>query len=775
MAIDRFLIAPYDEKSGLRTNVRPWLIPDQAFSSLSNAYVYRGRVRKRFGSRFFQDDQLLSRFRVNIGVTADPGDGSSAFTGNTPQDSAGAVIVTGAVGQMFSIGTEIFTVKQLGTPAQMLRSTGAVTTATFNTTSGAVNITAAVAPIGTAVYYYPSLPVMGLRTYESDATNAEPTIGFDTRFAYSYATATGWTRISTEATVGAAFWRGDDTQFFWTCTWTGSSPDAANYILFVTNFNQNERVAVTHDVYMRYYNGTTWQTFRPALESTNTVFLESARLLIPFKNRLLAFNTWEGDTAGAGVAHYPARVRWSLNPGSPLASNAWYEDVAGLGGGSDAPTTESIITAEFVRDRLIVYFERSTYELVYTGNQINPFAWQLINSELGAESTFSIVPFDRVVLGVGNNGIHACNGINVDRIDDEIPDVVFAIHNQNAGVERVYGVRDFFTEMVYWSLPDVARDANFPFPNRVLTFNYKTGTWAFNDDSITCFGYYQPTTSTALWSATDIYWSDDEVWGSGQNQALFQWVAAGNQEGFTFLVDPEITTNASALQITDIIVTVAGSNIITVTCVNHNLREGDFIYIQDVVDTVGNMTLLNDKIFKVIDNATYSISANAFSFTYSDSSGSVIAGTYAGAGLIARVSNIVMRTKQYNFYAAQARNASINKVDFMVDRTGAGEIDINYYVGTAQPNLLEDSQASPLGTGALVGTGTLETFAYPTVSFEATATRVWHPIYIQADGEVIQLEFKLNDEQMMDTDIRQSDFQLHAMAIYAQPTSFGFR
>ena len=763
MAIDRFLIAPYDDKSGLRTNVRPWLIPDQAFSSLSNAYVYRGRVRKRFGSRFFQDDQLLSRFRVQIDTT----DGNGDTTGGliTPVDSGASLIVTPAVGQMFSIGSEIFTVNALGAPATMLIS-GSATSATFNTTTGAVAITGAAA--ATAVYYYPCLPVMGLRTYESDATNTEPTIGFDTSFAYSYATATGWTRISTEATPDAAFWTGDDTQFFWSCTWTGSSPDTTNYLLFVTNFNENEAL------YMRYYDGTQWETYRPVVNTAGGNFLESARILVPFKNRLLAFNTWENETAGAGLVQYPARVRWT-QVGSPLAANAWYQDTAGLGGGLDAPTTESIIAVEFIRDRLIVFFERSTYELVYTGNQVYPFAWQLINTELGAESTFSIVPFDRVALGVGNNGIHACNGINVDRIDDEIPDVVFAIHNQNAGVERVYGVRDFFTEMVYWSLPDVARDANFPFPNRVLTFNYKTGTWAFNDDSITCFGYYQPTTSTALWSATDIYWSDDEGWGSGQNQALFQWVTAGNQEGFTFLVDPEITTNASALQITDIVVTVAGSNIITVTCVNHNLREGDFIYIQDVVDTVGNMTLLNDKIFKVIDNATYSISANAFSFTYSDSSGSVIAGTYAGAGLIARVSNIVMRTKQYNFYAAQARNASINKVDFMVDRTGAGEIDINYYVGTAQPNLLEDSQAPPLGTGALVGTGTLETFAYPTVPFEATATRVWHPIYIQADGEVIQLEFKLNDEQMMDTDIRQSDFQLHAMAIYAQPTSFGFR
>ena len=45
---DRFFIAPYDQNSGLQTNVKPWLIPDEAFSELNNAYVFRGRVRKRF-------------------------------------------------------------------------------------------------------------------------------------------------------------------------------------------------------------------------------------------------------------------------------------------------------------------------------------------------------------------------------------------------------------------------------------------------------------------------------------------------------------------------------------------------------------------------------------------------------------------------------------------------------------------------------------------------------------------------------------------------------
>ena len=49
MAFDRFFIGPL--QTGLQQNLRPFLIADDAFDLLQNAYVFRGRVRKRFGSR----------------------------------------------------------------------------------------------------------------------------------------------------------------------------------------------------------------------------------------------------------------------------------------------------------------------------------------------------------------------------------------------------------------------------------------------------------------------------------------------------------------------------------------------------------------------------------------------------------------------------------------------------------------------------------------------------------------------------------------------------
>lgn len=736
---DRFFIAPYDKNSGLQKDVKPWLIPDEAFAELNNAYVFRGRVRKRFGSRWIGDSSLVSRLRINIGAID-----SGAFPGNMRTILADITFPTG-IGQSFSIGTTIFTVYNTAAGIQqMLRSDNIVATATYNLTNSAFNITGVPLPNGTAVFFYPNLPVMGLLTYEQNSVNDEFVIGFDTRYAYRYNA--GWERISAQATPGASVWTGDNSEFFWGTTWTGTN--ASDKIFFVTNFNENE------PNFMRYFNGTQWDNFRPQIDNTPN-FLNCARIIVPFKNRLLAFNTWEGPASPLPGTNYLNRCRYS-QVGSPLDVNSWRQDIPGCGNAIDASTTEAIITVEFIKDRLIVFFERSTWELVYTGNQAYPFVWQKINTELGAESTFSIVPFDKVTIGVGNVGIHACNGANVERIDDKIPDDVFEIHNANQGVFRVYGIRDYYAEMVYWTFPDTQANDDFPYPNRILVFNYDTGTWAFNDDSITCFGYFQPINGVT-WDSQTITWDDEISWDSGSIQAQFRQVIAGNQQGYTFICDTNdlSTTNAPALQITNVTLV---SSLTTLTVIQHNLRNEDYIYIQGSTWSDSSNSL-NDTIFQV----TNVIDPNTFQIATSTPFTSI----YNGGGIISRVSQISITTKEYNFYAKQGRNAYISKVDFMVDNTAAGQIQVEFFVSTSVSPLLQESA----GNGVLLGTGNLDTFAYPDIPFEANAVRLWHPVYFQADGEVVQLQLELNHQQMTNVAIMKSGFTLHAMVIYAQPTS----
>ena len=736
---DRFLIAPMAENSGLQTNVKPWLIPDEAFAQLNNAYVFRGRVRKRFGSRWIGNNQFASRFRINIGMI----DGG-ALSGNVRSIISDADMPTD-IGQSFSIGTISFTVYNLGSGAQqMLRTDNSLATATYDLSSSAFNITGVALPDDTPVYFYPSFPVMGLLTYEQISINDEYVIGFDTRYAYRYGMG-GWHRLS----AGASVWNGSNSQFFWGDTWFGA--DASTKIFFVTNFNQNEVN------FMRYYNGTQWNVFNPQIDATPN-FLNSARIIVPFKNALVAFNTWEGPANSLPGTNYSNRCRYS-QIGDPTDSDAWRQDIPGRGNAIDASTTEAIITVEFIKDRLIVFFERSTWELVYQGNLAYPFTWQQINTELGAESTFSVVPFDKVAIGVGNVGIHACNGSNVERIDDKIPDEVFQVHNNGEGVNRVYGIRDYFVEMVYWTFPDSTANVNIPYPNRILVFNYVTGTWALNNDTITCFGYFQPFNGIT-WDSNTVTWNDTVTWDSGAIQARFRQVIGGNQQGYTFICDADDPTNAPVLQITNVVSTPP---VATLTVISHNLNDGEYIYIQDATWSDASNGL-NNMIFEVsiVDINTFQIIVPF---------ATPLTGVYIGGGLITRVSQIAITTKEYNFYAKEGRNAAINKIDFMVDTTSAGQIQVDFYVSTSIIPLLDQSQVN----GTLLGTGTLDTFPYPDIPFEADTTRLWHPVYFQANGEVIQFQLILNNEQMTNVAVMQSGFVLHAMCIYATPTSYRFQ
>lgn len=749
MQFDRFFIGQYNQDSGLQEDLKPFMIPDQAFAQLNNAYVFRGRVRKRFGSRWLGSTQQSTRLRVAVATTNASGNASGTVPGTQFN-----------VGQMFSIGNVLFTVDALGTPANLLVSGGTAGTATFNTTTGAfVFAGVSVAPTLTVVYWYPALPVMGLITFENAPNNNEATIAFDTQFSYQYDTGTmGWEMITGFVTAGANVWTGNNAQFFWGASYSGVN--AFDYVLFVTNFNAAE------PNFMRFLLNSTfqWDNFRPQLSSTGPLFLDSALILIPFKNRLLAFNTIENNNGTQN--QYPNRMRYSAI-GSPLAADAWRQDIPGNGGGRDCPNNENIVTVEFVKDRLIVFLEESTWEIVYTNNQISPFAWQQINTEFGVEGTFSVVPFDKVAIGVGNIGVIACTGTNVDRIDEKIPDEVFEIHNTDSGPARVYGIRDYYTEMVYWTFPDVIQSATFPYPNRVFVYNYKNGCWAFNDDSFTVFGYFQPQTANAVkWNSNEVYWDDSVSWDSGSLSALFRNVIAGNQEGWTFLISPDFTSNDYSLQITQL--SVAAGNRITITSIDHNQREQQYVLISGITNSgMGdNLTLLNGQIFQVMTI----IDANNFTITY-PSTMPVLAGTYSGGGIMARVSQIQVLTKQFNFYLQKGRNFYIPKVDFLVDATVDGQIEVNYFVSTNQTDMITASSAEPLGTGTLLGTGNLETFPYPTVPFEKAASQLWHPIYLQADGEFIQINIELNDAQMRNILIRDEDFQLHAMIFSAVPTA----
>lgn len=725
MAQDKFLIAPYE--TGWQNDRKPWLIPDDAFEYLRNAYLYRGRIRKRWGTFLLNQDvdatvaHLYSRLRIKIGTTNASGNLSGTAPGTLYK-----------VGQLFSIGTSLFTVNIAGTPANLLRSDGLAATATYNTSTGAFDIQGA--PPTTAVYFYPAEPVMGIVSRELNPTEQffeikEETIAFDTQFAYERdEIVDGWDLIS-----GVTF-TGSNVDYFWSAN-VRDSTNAISY-LFVTN-------GTSDGVYT--YDGTTWTSLKPTFNASGDT-IESAKIVIFFQGRTLFLNVSEKIGGGSPI-DFIFRIRYSGFE-SPFGADAWHYP---SGGFIDLPTSQSIVSADKLQDRIIIYCKHSTYELAKTGNQLVPFTLKQIDSTIGMESQFSIVHFDEAALGIGQLGVHACNGSSVQRIDDKIRDEVFRITNQQSGFNQVHGIRDYYTEQVYWTIPVPEDVGNLNFiPDRVLVYDYKTGAWAFFDDSIKTFGYFYNPSVLSLPQ-------NNQSWLNTINQPVnpsdirfFKQVICGNQEGFTFLIDQNTTRNAPSLQITDMGITPPT---ITIAAVNHNLQVGDFVLIEHAL----NVSNLNDTIYKIESVP----SDDTFTINEPNATGS-----YQGRGVLSRVSKIDIFTKEYNFYLQKAMDTYIESIYCNVTRTDNGEITVDYSPDSGNESMVPASQSS----GAIVGTNILSTAPHAIEPFESRQARLWHPVYFQGEGPVVQLRFYLSDDQMLDKDISLSDFQLHAMLFYVSPT-----
>lgn len=726
----KFLIA--DFKTGLEQDKEPFLLPQDAFPLLEDAYIYRGRIEKRFGFNLFDGGELNSRLRINVGTTAGNGDFSATMPGSIFK-----------VGQTFSIGTTVFTVNVLGTaPPANLLTTGTAT-GTYDTTTGALVITGSGENPTTPVYFYPSEPVMGLRKREDPTINFEETVAFDTQFSY-HRVGTGWDILGPiPPAANSGLWTSTNSDFFWTTNFQKSSN---NLLFWVTNNIANSGSLPNVSDGIQIYNGTNWNAQLPQIDTTPTE-LRGCLILLPFRGRMVALNTLEGTAAPGVATRFQQRARWSQNGTAYTTTltgadaTAWRDDITGKGGFIDAPTSEAIVAAQFVKDRLIIYFEKSTWELVYIGNELLPFVWQRLNVELGCESTFSEIPFDDFMIGVGNRGVHIANPNNVERIDLKIRDKVAQINNINEGPKRVYGIRDFQKEIVMWTYPLFGDDQIYP--NKVLVYNYRNNSFADFNDSFTCYGYHQKGTGRTWNSLRGTKWNEmNSPWNAGLAQARFPLIISGNQQGWTFLFEDE-TTNDSSLVVNDVI-----PGTLTLNVTDHNLRSGQYITLKDMNGLT--ITPALPAVFQVVNVTTNSFTIDA----------TTISGTYLGGGYVEVLNNFDIRTKNFQLFADQDKSTFVEAFHTFTSRTAEGEYTLNLFQDDNQIESIEP----------LIGTKTVLTRPEDLYAFTHYQEKIWHKIIRPLICVSFQMQFTLTDEQMRDLEIQPSEFTLHAIQINAEPT-----
>lgn len=736
-------------QGGLVNDKASFNLTDDSFQTLLNAYNFRGRIRRRQGY------VLLGRLRRGFtdrtvqvdGVTAtqfNPGGTGSIsipvftiFGINVLEPNASIQSPSMAAPFVLTLdpggaNETILTDNNLGDGTMTVTGTGPVIssatinyqtgiiTAIFTANPGLVNVTLTFS-------YFPSLPVMGLRVYQTSTINDEQLIAFDTRYAYRYNILNNRFEELTTTLVPTT-WTGSNSDFFYSVNVL--LPNSTNYLFFATNFTTGDPI--------RYFDGTNWNLFMPRLDAApGTTFLQQARILVQYRGRVVALNTFEGATLG-GSTQFPQRARWSQF-GSPLDADAWQDTIGGRGDFIDCPTSESIVTAEFVRDTLIVGFERSTWKLRYTGNEQSAFVWERINRELGNESTFSTVPFDKGILAIGDKSINVCDGNGVEPIDENIPDEVFRIHNGNDGPFRVHGIRDFYLRQVYWTFPEATNNPTFP--DRLFVFDYERQSWAVFTDSFTTLGNWQRSTDITWADLSTTTWaSADFAWNTAENQSLFPNIVGGNQQGYVEILNQQILNDVS-LQISNI--TLLSGTTVQIDCIDHNMQTGEYVRLKNIS---GTSNVLNDIIFQIVRT-----SADAFTIQTN-----LAIGTYIGLGEIERVFNYRIQSKDFNLFSEGARGY-FGYIDFLTQTTENGEVTCEIRVDRDQ-TIINVDDIDNFYNSVFVTTQN------PT--YNQSGDFNWQRFYCPTSAQFFNFTLTLNDEQIRDEDITEADLNIEAFLIW---------
>lgn len=658
-----FLIGPV--KDGVRKDLKPWAIPEDAFDYLLNAYQFRGRIVRRSGYNLLgklangtpvMGLKTKEEFGINVQSLV-PFDTTTSYEWN-------------------------------GTAFVPLLISGTATVETWSGTDYQFFYTANYANAFWATNSKPGMHGASILTI----SNVNPAVvtttanhGFTTGQTVSIINVSGYTPIlaTTPPINGQSF-----VITVLTPTTFSIPLDGTLYNVYGSGgFVLNSSINVAGQDGIRYYgtlsNGIGWTNYNPPVDGNNA--LAGALLIFPYRGYLVFLNTSEGGSP-ATISNYPNRARWT-QVGTPYYSapqpifpnvqgidpNAARSDIFGHAGRLDAPTNEVIVGAAFIRDILVVYFTRSTWRLRFVNNAQDPFVWERVNVELGADCTGSTIPFDKGLMAIGNRGIVISDGNDTQRFDEKIPDEIFNIRQSNFGFRRVQGIRTFKSKLNFWTIPSDSNPDG-TYPDQLLVFNYDTKTWAIFDDVFTCFGYLYPSASGQTWAELTNSWSsyNSLTWGSGVSSDGFENVVAGNQQGYVFLLEQTDGQNAPSLAISAI--TVANPGVFTST--NNNLPDGTWIQLSGVVGTTSaDGVSLNGRNFKM--NKTLTTSNT---FTLSEFK-PIAAGNAVGATFDYNVGYvpIVAGSVQINVGALVFTDTDLDGALFEVGGLGQGQI--NYETG----------------------------------------------------------------------------------------------
>lgn len=580
----------------------------------------------------------------------------------------------------------------------------------------------------------------------------------------------------------------------------------------------------------------------PALE----YYLVTARMVIQFKDRLLFLGpvvqsattgpfylqdtiiysqngtpyytaSFTGEVTSSATIYHPILTpQISTSVQQSAAPNSYFSDLEGYGGFITAGFSQPIVTVSTNQDVLVIGFTNQKTKLVYSGNDLIPFNFYIVNSEYGDASTFSVINLDRGVYAVGDRGITITNQVQSERIDLEIPDQVFQFNLLNNGPQRTTAQRDFINEWVYFTY--TSNEFSSTFPNQTLLYNYRDDSWGIFNESYTTYGQMRRLTGDTWATIGEKYptWESWTVpWNAGSTTLLQPQIIAGNQQGFVMIRESD-TNEGNSLYISDFTFpsTITGAtqaNPAVLTAVNSFIA-GQLVTITGVV----GMTQLNGNTYVIsaatpttitivvdstgfgayvsgglatpsntvyspnhgLNNGDYIVISGCLGTISSEVNGGIFSvygitpadlnsfsiepsidpGTYLGGGLIKRMYVPLIQTKQFPVAWDMARKTRIGPQMYLFTRTAAGQVELQMYLSQDINNPYNSPPIVPSAgssNNSLIYSDILFTSPIPDNLQTPTASRqaqLWQRMNTSLIGDTVQLGITLNDAQMRNTD-----------------------
>jgi hypothetical protein len=498
-----------DMRQGLLTSVDAWLLPKDAFKTLTDCYLRKGVITKRKGYTVFGQVRHTSTTAGTTAASTEPVMGLLPYINGTNEYKL--AFNTKRINQ-FNESTLVF---------------DDLTRHKVHVRHGSVGQNHAPV-VGDSVEGLTSTHTATIESVVLDngswtGGTADGTIIFtNTSAANAFHTGETLVQADNHANIfGVADGASTDSES------TGNDKD----YFHLANWNNTAYITNGQDQ-LQKYNGISLSRLYIDLdgedEPDGVNHVDSARFVFLYHNRLVLLRTTERTTET-----WPLRARWCQVDNPAIWFDSAYTDISAHG--------QSIVSASIIYNELIIQCTNSTWVLTYTGDTVAPFRWNQISSIKGSASQNGILVFGNETICISNTGIIICNNTDAVDMDSKIPDEVLT-WNTNAA-EYSYGLIMEQERLGLLSYTSTTASE----PDKILVFNYEDKAWSIFNIPSHCFGKFKsggvsdPSIDTIAIDMDTLDYSGEDI----LTTAGFPIYLMGSTDGYVYKLNDSYSDNGT--------------------------------------------------------------------------------------------------------------------------------------------------------------------------------------------------------------------------------------